>query len=73
MIVSDGVAPIARLPSRIELGTAARLSSAIDDTKGIIITPMTSPAASALSDEAQSMPIATANWRTAGATVSAAK
>lgn len=73
VIVSDGVAPIARLPSRIALGTAAKLSSAMDDTKGMIITPMTSPAANALSDDAQSIPIATANCRTAGATVSAAK
>jgi hypothetical protein len=52
LIVSEVVAPIARLPSRIALGTAAIESSAIDETKGMIITPITSPAASALSDEA---------------------
>jgi len=67
------VAPIARLPSRIDCGTAAMLSSAMDETKGMIITPITSPAASALSEEAPWMPIFTAKSRRAGAMVSAAK
>ena len=54
-------------------GTAAIESSAIEETKGMIITPMTSPAAIALSLDALEMPIACAASRTAGATVSAAK
>ena len=60
-------------PSRIELGTAAMLSSAIEETKGMIITPITTPAASALSDEAPGMFSMAAKSRSAGATVSAAK
>ncbi len=51
-IVSLVVAPIASEPSRIACGTAAMESSAIEETKGMIITPITSPAASALSLEA---------------------
>ena len=50
--LADGlrrVAPSARLPSRIACGTAAIESSAIELTNGMIITPMTRPAASALS------------------------
>ena len=72
-MVSDVVAPIARLPSRIACGTAVKASSAIDETKGMIITPMTVPAAKALSELALEMPIEIAKSRTAGATVSAAK
>ena len=72
-IVSLVVAPIARLPSRIACGTAAIESSAIEETKGMIITPITKPAARALSLEALAMPTACASSRTAGATVSAAK
>ena len=60
-------------PSRIACGTAAMESSAIDDTKGMIITPITTPAASADSDDALLMPVATARSRSAGATVRAAK
>ncbi len=45
----------------------------MEETKGMIITPITSPAASALSDDAQVTPSDTARSRTAGATVSAAK
>ena len=59
-IVSDVVAPIARLPSRMARGTAAIESSAIEEMNGMIITPITSPAASALSDEV-GMPSATAS------------
>ena len=55
------------------LGTAAMLSSDMDDTNGIIITPMTMPAAKALSDAALLTPSMTAKSRTAGATVNAAK
>ncbi len=73
LIVSDAVAPIARLPSRIACGTAFIELSAIDETNGMIITPMTSPAASALSLDAPGMPTAKAKSRSAGATVSAAK
>ena len=73
MIVSDRVAPSARLPSRIACGTAAMLSSAIELTKGMIMMPMTRPAASALSLEAELMPIEMPKSRTIGATVSAAK
>ena len=72
-MVSLVVAPMARLPSRMDWGTAAMLSSAMEDTKGMIITPMTRPAASALSLLAPPMPMAAARSRSAGATVSAAK
>ncbi len=48
------------------------MSSESEDTKGMIITPITRPAASALSEETSS-PIAVPNSRTSGATVSAAK
>ena len=73
LIVSDVVAPIARLPSRIACGTAAIESSAIEETNGMIMIPITRPAASADSEEAPGMPSAAAKSRTAGATVSAAK
>ena len=72
-IVSDLVAPIARLPSRIASGTALIESSAIDETKGMIMMPMTRPAASADSDDAPGMPTVTAKSRIAGAMVRAAK
>jgi hypothetical protein len=48
------------------------MSSASEDTKGMIITPMTRPAASALS-EATSSPERRADAAQRGATVSAAK
>ena len=73
MIVSDLVAPIARLPSRMACGTAAMLSSAMELTKGMIMMPMTRPAASALSLDAELTPIAMPKSRMIGATVSAAK
>ena len=44
--VSDVVAPIARLPSRMACGTALMMSSDSELTKGISMTPMTSPAVS---------------------------
>jgi len=47
-------------------------SSAIDETMGTIITPITTPAASALSDET-SKPTASELSRTKGATTSTAK
>ena len=72
-MVSDVVAPMARLPSRIACGTEAILSSAMELTKGMIMTPITRPAAKALSLEGLEMPIATAASLMAGATVSAAK
>jgi hypothetical protein len=72
-IVSLVVDPIASDPSRIDCGTALMLSSAIEDTNGMIITPITMPAAIALSPLALGMPIITAKSRSAGATVSAAK
>ena len=72
-IVSDVVAPIARLPSRIACGTAAIESSAIELTNGMIMMPMTRPAASALSLLAEVMPSDRPKSRTTGATVSAAK
>ena len=73
MIVSDRVAPSARLPSRIACGTAAMLSSAIELTNGMIMMPMTRPAASALSLLAELTPMARPKSRITGATVSAAK
>ncbi len=72
-IVSLVVAPMASDPSRMAWGTALIESSAIEDTSGMIMMPMTMPAASALSLEALEMPTATAMSRIAGATVSAAK
>ena len=70
--VSDFVAPRPSEPSRSAWGTALITSSDNDDTNGMIITPMTSPAASALW-EATSSPRAAPASRTAGATTSAAK
>ena len=67
------VAPSARLPSRIACGTAAMKSSAIELTNGMIMMPMTRPAASALSLLAEVMPSDRPKSRTIGATVSAAK
>ena len=72
-IVSDWVAPSARLPSRIACGTAAIESSAIELTNGMIMMPMTRPAASALSLLAELIPIEMPNSRIQGATVRAAK
>ena len=72
LIVSERVAPSASEPSRIACGTAAMTSSDSDDTNGMIITPMTMPAANALS-EATLSPIDSPTPRIKGATVSAAK
>ena len=72
-MVSDLVAPIARLPSRMACGTAAIESSAIELMNGMIMMPITSPAASALSLDAELIPIDRPKSRTLGATVSAAK
>src|SRR5690554_1189926 len=71
-MVSDWVAPSAREPSRRVWGTALITSSDNDETNGIIMTPITRPAASALWDEA-SRPILSARSRMNGATVRAAK
>ena len=71
-IVSDVVAPIASEPSRIACGTAAIESSAIDETNGMIMIPITRPAASADSVE-DGMPSDRPRSRIAGATVRAAK
>ena len=72
LTVSECVAPIAKEPSRMLCGTALMTSSAIDDIKGIIIIPITAPAASALSD-AISSPTDSPKSRRTGATVIAAK
>ena len=48
--VSDLVAPIAYDPSRKDCGTALITSSDKDEIKGIIIIPITPPAAIALSE-----------------------
>ena len=71
-IASERVEPSPSAPSRIADGTAWIASSASDDTSGIIMIPMTIPAASALSD-ATSRPMLSPALRTHGATVSAAK
>ena len=55
-IISDLVLPMAKAPSFKACGTAFKASSVNDKTKGIIITPITKPAAKALS-EAMSIPI----------------
>ena len=49
-MVSDRVAPSASEPSRSACGTALITSSDSEETKGMIMTPMTRPAASALSE-----------------------
>ena len=72
VIVSDFVAPIPNEPSRSDCGTAVITSSDSDETKGIIMIPMTKPAANALS-EATVKPMASPSSRINGATVSAAK
>ena len=71
-MVSDWVAPRAREPSRIAWGTALITSSERDDTNGIIMMPITAPAARALWEDA-SMPMDAARSLINGATVSAAK
>ena len=72
-IVSEVVAPIASEPSRIACGTAAIESSAIEETNGMIMIPITRPAASALSDEAGDAERTGRSRGPPGATVSAAK
>ena len=71
-IVSERVAPSRRTPSRSDCGTALITSSDSDETKGMIMMPITRPAASALS-EATSSPTAAPASRRNGATVRAAK
>ena len=72
MIVSERVAPRASAPSRSAWGTAFMTSSESDETNGIIMMPMTNPAARALSDATFSptmLPVSRKN----GAIVRAAK
>ena len=71
-MVSDCVAPMAKEPSRMDCGTAVITSSAREEIKGIIIIPITPPAASALSDEIVKPTLAPKS-RKKGATVNAAK
>ena len=56
----------------MERGTAAMASSDKEDTKGMIMMPITAPAASALLG-AMGTPIISPKLRIAGATVSTAK
>ena len=71
-MVSAWVAPMASEPSRIACGTAEITSSDSEDTNGMIITPMTKPAASALSAATSSPSVAPAP-RSAGLMTMAAK
>ena len=71
-IASERVEPRPRAPSRMSTGTELMASSDREDTRGMIMIPMTSPAASALSD-ATASPSDSPAPRMAGATVSAAK
>ena len=71
-IASERVAPSARDPSESDWGTAVIASSESDEMKGMIMIPITSPAARALS-EATSRPSSTPACRITGATISAAK
>ena len=71
-IVSLMVAPIPREASRRLSGTALIMSSDRDITKGIIMIPITRPAAMALS-EATLRPTDSPSSRMNGATVKAAK
>ena len=72
LMVSLLVAPRANAPSRMACGTALITSSDREETKGIIMMPMTRPAANALSDETSS-PNVTPSSLMNGATVRAAK
>ena len=72
IIVSDFVAPSAKEPSLRLWGTAVITSSDKDETKGIIITPITTPAARALSEET-SKPKVFPSTTILGATTNAAK
>ena len=71
-MVSARVAPMASEPSRMARGTALSASSESEETKGMIITPMTRPAAKALLGDTP-RPTRPPAWRMAGATVSTAK
>ena len=71
-MVSDLVAPRPAEPSRRLCGTALMTSSESEETKGMIMMPMTMPAASALSDETPS-PMDSPIPRKKGAIVRAAK
>ena len=72
MIVSAFVAPRPKDPSRSDCGTAFITSSESDEMKGMIMIPMTTPAASADSD-AMSRPAHSPKRLSCGATVIAAK
>ena len=71
-IVSDLVAPNPDEPSRSDCGTALITSSDRDETNGMIMMPITTPAASADSEEIV-RPTASPDRAKNGATVSAAK
>ena len=71
-IASERVDPTASAPSLSEVGTAVMASSEIEETKGIVIIPITSPAARALSEET-SKPTASPPRLSHGATTIAAK
>ena len=71
-MVSDWVAPSAREPSRMAWGTALITSSDREDTNGMIMMPITAPAARALWLDA-SIPMDAARSLINGATVRAAK
>ena len=71
-MVSLRVAPSAYEPSRSDCGTALITSSESELTKGMIITPMTRPAASPLS-ELTDRPKLRPRSRMSGATTRAAK
>src|SRR5262245_9103672 len=72
VIVSAVVAPSPSEASRNDRGTARSASSDNDETNGMIMIPITVPAASALSEDTPS-PRLRPTSRTKGATVSAAK
>ena len=72
LITSDSVEPSPRAPSLIAVGTALMASSDNDDINGIIIIPITIPAANALSDATLS-PTVSPQFLRKGASVRAAK
>ena len=72
-IVSDLVAPRPADPSRSDCGTALITSSDSDETNGMIMMPMTTPAASADSEATLEAERTRRGRGRSGATVSAAK
>ena len=72
-MVSERVAPRPRLPSRIACGTALMMSSDNDDTNGISMMPITTPAVSTEEPDAPRSSGLASQSRIIGPTVISAK